>query len=191
MEIATADDGTEPIYVRQYTGVFSSLIRTVTLLDESGNTSFPGTVSASSFSGTIAWSNVSDKPINFKAYHGSLASGGWEAMQGKGGHPSIAISYNNGAASWNSGTYSATLVYGCNDTRGLLDCAHNTPIVTFGGSSYGGSTNDDPTWYMKISGTSGTTYDLNSMPYAASAGSAGSSTYASSYLATQTIYRIW
>ena len=44
MEIATADDGTEPIYVRQYTGVFSSLTRTLTLLDGSGNSSFPGSV---------------------------------------------------------------------------------------------------------------------------------------------------
>lgn len=47
MEIATADDGTEPIYVRQYTGVYSTLTRTATLLDGSGNTSFPGVVSAS------------------------------------------------------------------------------------------------------------------------------------------------
>jgi len=53
VEIATADDGTEPIYVRQYTGVFSSLTRTATLLDGSGNTSFPGTVSAPTFSGAL------------------------------------------------------------------------------------------------------------------------------------------
>jgi hypothetical protein len=46
VEIATADDGTEPIHVRQYTGVFSSLTRTATLLDGSGNTSFPGSVTA-------------------------------------------------------------------------------------------------------------------------------------------------
>lgn len=45
-EIATADDGTEPIYVRQYTGVFTTLARTATLLDGSGNTSFPGNVTA-------------------------------------------------------------------------------------------------------------------------------------------------
>jgi hypothetical protein len=44
LEIATADDGTEPIYVRQYTGVFSSLTRTLTLLDESGNSNFPGSI---------------------------------------------------------------------------------------------------------------------------------------------------
>ncbi|MBV5282156.1 MAG: hypothetical protein JZU53_06920 [Paludibacter sp.] len=41
-EIATADDGTEPIYVRQYTGAFTNLLRTLTLLDGNGNTIVPG-----------------------------------------------------------------------------------------------------------------------------------------------------
>ena len=41
-EIATADDGNEPIYVRQYTGNFSGLVRTLTLLDGNGNTTLPG-----------------------------------------------------------------------------------------------------------------------------------------------------
>ena len=54
VEIATADDGTEPIYVRQYTGVFSSITRTATLLDGLGNTTFPNTVTASTFSGSLA-----------------------------------------------------------------------------------------------------------------------------------------
>lgn len=40
-EIATADDGNEPIYVRQYSGVFSSVVRTLTLLDANGHTYFP------------------------------------------------------------------------------------------------------------------------------------------------------
>ena len=40
-EIATADDGNEPIYVRQYTGVFSSVKRTLTLLDANGYAHFP------------------------------------------------------------------------------------------------------------------------------------------------------
>jgi hypothetical protein len=53
VEIATADDGTEPIHVRQYSGVFSSLVRTATLLDGSGNSSFPGGVTATSFTGSL------------------------------------------------------------------------------------------------------------------------------------------
>ena len=44
LEIATADDGTEPIYVRQYTGVFGVVARTATLLDAAGHTTFPGYV---------------------------------------------------------------------------------------------------------------------------------------------------
>jgi hypothetical protein len=77
-EIATADDGTEPIYVRQYTGVFSSVTRTATLLDGSGNTSFPGTVTAPTFSGSlsgnastassVAWTNVSGRPTAVSSF---------------------------------------------------------------------------------------------------------------------------
>ena len=46
LEIATADNGNEPIYVRQYNGSFTSIKRTLTLLDGSGNSAFPGQVSA-------------------------------------------------------------------------------------------------------------------------------------------------
>lgn len=41
LEIATADDGNEPVYVRQYTGAFSSVKRTLTLLDANGFSYFP------------------------------------------------------------------------------------------------------------------------------------------------------
>lgn len=46
MEIASCDGGNEPIYARQYTGVFTTIKRTATLLDASGNTSFPGSVTS-------------------------------------------------------------------------------------------------------------------------------------------------
>ncbi|MEE0043155.1 hypothetical protein [Catenibacterium sp.] len=49
VEIATAYDGNEPIYVRQYTGVFSTLKRTLTLLDGNGNTILPGFATATGF----------------------------------------------------------------------------------------------------------------------------------------------
>jgi len=50
-EFATADDGNEPIVVRQYTGAFQNLIRTLTLLDGNGNSTFPGQVWAQAFHG--------------------------------------------------------------------------------------------------------------------------------------------
>lgn len=53
MEIASCDDGNEPIYARQYTGVFTTVKRTATLLDANGNTVFPGTVTAPTFTGAL------------------------------------------------------------------------------------------------------------------------------------------
>jgi len=51
LEIATADNGNEPIYVRQYNynspSSFGTFVRSATLLDASGNTLFPGTVTGS------------------------------------------------------------------------------------------------------------------------------------------------
>lgn len=49
MEIATADDGNEPIYARQYTGVYSNPTRTATILGNNGQTEFPVSVKAPSF----------------------------------------------------------------------------------------------------------------------------------------------
>lgn len=48
VEIATSGDGNEPIFIRQYSGAFDTLVRTLTLLDASGNSLFPGQVTASS-----------------------------------------------------------------------------------------------------------------------------------------------
>ena len=44
MEIATADDGNEPIYVRQYSGAYTTIKRTLTLLDANGDSHFPGSI---------------------------------------------------------------------------------------------------------------------------------------------------
>lgn len=61
VEIATADDGTEPIYVRQYTGEFSSITRTLTLLDGSGNTICPGNLLT--YGGITMYSDLRKKNV--------------------------------------------------------------------------------------------------------------------------------
>lgn len=60
MLIATGDNGNEPIYVRQYNGVPPSetVARTLTLLDESGNSSFPGKISVTSTESTIGGNRI-------------------------------------------------------------------------------------------------------------------------------------
>ena len=53
LEIATADNGNEPIYVRQYVGLFGQVANEAVLLDGSGNTKFPHNVTAANFVGHL------------------------------------------------------------------------------------------------------------------------------------------
>lgn len=61
VEIATADDGSEPIYVRQYKGRFESIARTLTLLDGSGNTICPGNLLT--YGGITMYSDLRKKNV--------------------------------------------------------------------------------------------------------------------------------
>ena len=53
LALETADDGSEPIVARQYMGIYENAVRTAKILDEGGNTSFPGTVVAPKFTGAL------------------------------------------------------------------------------------------------------------------------------------------
>lgn len=178
LEIAVGDDTNESIVVRQY-NTNNVITREVYLLDSSGNTSFPGTVTAPTFNGNlngkatsagtadtanaVAWNNVTGKPINFITNSGALNTNGWKTLGGKTAQSSIAISYaSSSAATWNSQPYSASIVFGCQDTKGLYDVGYSSPVVTFGGGSVSGSTDNAPNWYFKLSGTSGQTYTFPS-----------------------------
>ena len=72
LEIATADNGNEPIYVRQYTGTdFNTKNREAILLDGNGNSSFPGTLTASNVK--------TDNETRLAAVEDLLKEGGIEA----------------------------------------------------------------------------------------------------------------
>lgn len=60
IEIATANDGNEPIYVRQYTGQFNTLQRTATLLNASGNTELPGSLSIGNGGATMQYNSTTE-----------------------------------------------------------------------------------------------------------------------------------
>jgi hypothetical protein len=95
-EIATADDGTEPIYVRQYTGVFSSVTRTATLLDGSGNTSFPGTVTAPTFSGALSGNaSSSSYALRLDGYANQTI---YTILDGPANGPVIKVRYDSATA---------------------------------------------------------------------------------------------
>lgn len=158
-----------PLYAQWETGTVLKLkVDNYTVKVDYANKAAALDASAGSVTQPVYFS--SGKPVqcsyylqaNIKTFTGSLVTAGWKNLNGKSGDPSITIAYNNKPANWNSGTYSASLVFGCSDTRGLLDCAYDQPIVTFGGTSYGGATDDNPRWYFKVKGTSGQTYTFPS-----------------------------
>ena len=121
LEIATADDGNEPIYVRQYTGVFATVTRTLTLLDGSGNTSLPGTISASSFAGSIATGSGASGTwnISITGSAGSAGSVDYNALTNKGGGTGSYIT---------SGDYRAPIFYDSNDTGYYVDPNSNSKL---------------------------------------------------------------
>lgn len=60
LELGTRDGGNEPIYVRQRSGPTNTIVRTLTLLDASGNTTTPGNVTvANKMRLTAGASNIS------------------------------------------------------------------------------------------------------------------------------------
>lgn len=61
---------------------------------------------------------------------------------------------------WMSGDYGSGIAFGGADTRGVISMRWNSPIITFAGGNHN-STNTGPDWYIKISGTSGNTYNFD------------------------------
>ena len=108
--LETADDGTEPISVAQYTGVFSTEVRRAYLLDGNGNTSFPGTVTAAAFSGNLSGTASSANTAD-KSAHLLISGSTWESnwyWNGQSGQPTWLWGSNDGIGMyvWNPSNFS-------------------------------------------------------------------------------------
>jgi hypothetical protein len=112
-EIATADDGNEPIYVRQYSGVFTTLTRTATILDSSGNTTFPGTVSATSFN-SITGLSATTPSANGSAAVGTATT----TARADHVHPTTGLGLTSGTLAQFAATTSAQLAGVISDETG-------------------------------------------------------------------------
>lgn len=75
LEIATSDNGDEPIYVRQYNwsedGMWTNIKRTLTLLDSNGNTIIPGSVTANSYS-TSNYVKIGDAYLTYDSTNNAI-----------------------------------------------------------------------------------------------------------------------
>ena len=167
LEIATADDGTEPIYVRQYTGVFSTLTRTATLLDGSGNTSFPGTVTAPTFSGALSGNATTATTLatartltignTGKTFNGS-ANVSWSLAE-------IGAYAATNPSGFTSNTGTVTSVAGTGGYGGLT---LSGTVTTSGSITLGGTPTG--TWPISVSGNAATATSATSATTATTAG---------------------
>lgn len=146
-EIATADGGTEPIYVRQYSGAFTSLVRTAALLDEAGNTSFPGTVTAPSF--TCSTNNIVGTVggnLAFQTSGSNITVGGGSLSMYVNGTGSLG--YTPTSWSWQAGSYSswANFYIGSLTANGTISASSTITTASYVSSAQGyyktGSSND-------------------------------------------------
>ena len=140
VELATADDYNEPIYVRQYQGTFATLKRTATLLDASGNTSFPGTVTAPTFSGSLSGNATSANTAGNVTGTVAIANGGTSATTVAKARENLFGNAMNTAAlakyvitindGWASGGY--TTVQQLRNFMGLGDTTGALPVANGG-----------------------------------------------------------
>lgn len=122
MVIATGDDGTEPIYVRQYSGNpaagGSGVVRQLTLLDASGNTSLPGSLTVTgdlTVNGTTTTLDtqnlvVEDNIIllNKNESGGGITAGSAGIEIERGSLANVSWQYNETNAQWEVGGPSGT-----------------------------------------------------------------------------------
>lgn len=97
LEIATSDNGNEPIYARQYSGSFlqdgaKSITNEAVLLDGNGNTKFPHDVTAASFTGPLKGN--ADTASKLNTVGGGTTTFNWV---GKAGQPNWLWGGNNSA----------------------------------------------------------------------------------------------
>ena len=169
----TGDGASEPIYFRQYNwdnvtpGTFATLIRQVTLLDGNGNTTFPGTVSAPTFSGHLAGTADTANRLTYSvAPHfvtiQSDTDNLWQSSIGpNSGFWLTSLRTGLYAPSWIVGNFAAGIAFGGEDTKGVLSLAYEKPYMRFAGGNA-----DQPSWIMSAYGSPGATYNLDNMPKA-------------------------
>ena len=98
--------------------------------------------------------------LNQMATNGT--TGGWSVI---GIDPAVAafvlksIRINQTSPNWLCGDYGAGIAFGGADTKGVISMRYQYPVITFAGGNHS-SSKTEPTWYLKISGSSGSTYNL-------------------------------
>ena len=141
MEIASCDDGNEPIYARQYTGVFTTIKNTLTLLDANGDT-----VMSNNKGLNVGWgsrqvrqggswvhggsdaASLTDANLRFGSWHGI---GWYPTISGQTvarGNNAMWLNVRTGALNVAGGIKESTICIGRVNSAGNYDAAYNGEI---------------------------------------------------------------
>ena len=129
-----------------------------------------GTASSAS---AVAWGNVTGKPDTYAPSahnHGTLHSdftialanttedSGWSMINPTyNGYLLKSIRFQGSSPAWGVGNYGAGICFGGSDTKGIISCAYSSPLVKIAGGN-----GTKPVWWIGLTGTSGTSYNLAS-----------------------------
>lgn len=68
------------------------------------------------------------------------------------------VRFNANSPAWGVGNYGAGIIFGGADTKGVISTGYGSPLIKFAGGN-----TDGPKWWVGLTGTSGTSYDLDSL----------------------------
>lgn len=98
--------------------------------------------------------------VKYQTHNATTA--GWSTMYGRQSIPVVSVTRHQATVpTWITQGYSSSILFGGSDTKGMINVGYNTPAVVFAGASTDGSTDDAPAWWMKITGTTGETYNFS------------------------------
>ena len=84
---------------------------------------------------------------------------GWSMINGSyNGFLLKSLRSNSKAPAWLQGNYSAGIAFGGADTKGVMSVAYSTPSIRFAGGN-----GSKPVWHFTVNGSSGKTYNMDSL----------------------------
>lgn len=109
----------------------------------------------------------------------------WDMVGGNKGFLLQSLRMQLKAPDWLEGSYAAGIAFGGSDTKGVISHAYGFPAIKFAGGNGAA-----PVWWLRLTGTTGKTYNLDVMPKASAADSAttASKLSTSAGSATQPVY---
>ena len=91
----------------------------------------------------------------------------WDMVGGNNCFLLRSLRMQSKAPDWLEGNYAAGIAFGGSDTKGVISHAYGSPAIKFAGGNGAA-----PVWWLRLTGTTGKTYNLDVMPKASAADSA-------------------